>query len=154
MIYIFSFDTRNNGILRNTLNSTNVIDYSHKNSYDFISSLRHFKCSKGDDGGRRGEGVGPSCRWVVLEAFRGSPLVSDKTKTIKTLVIIWMLINSAHNWITVEKSDIIPVTASELYVVNFKPIYNRLSHLGSAGHQWVEDNSRSAPECCDKSSAS
>lgn len=40
-----------------------------------------------------------------------------------------MLINCVHNWIPVEKSDIIPVKASELYVVNFKPIYNRLSHL-------------------------
>lgn len=56
MIYIFSFDTRNNGILRHTLNSTNVIDYLHKNSYDFISFLRRFKCSKGDYGGRRREG--------------------------------------------------------------------------------------------------
>lgn len=64
-----------------------------------------------------GRGAGPSCRRVVLEACRGSPLVSDKTKTIKTLVIIQMLINCAHNWIPVEKSDIIPVKASELYVV-------------------------------------
>lgn len=57
MIYIFSVDTRNNGILKNTLNSTNVIDYSHKNSYDYMSFLRHFRCSKkGDDGGRRGGG--------------------------------------------------------------------------------------------------
>lgn len=60
-----------------------------------------------------------------------SSLVSDRTKTIKTLVIILMLINCAHNWIPVENTDIIPVKASELYVVNFKPIYNRLSRLVS-----------------------